>query len=120
MNGKEMVKIIDSILAERGMTQKEFCEMIGVQSSTMTGWRNGSTPTPRRIAAIEKCLGISFADYEKSEVDDETAQILQNIRERYDYRAVCKSAIGLSPSQAFEVAAFIERLKEGNEVVTSD
>lgn len=77
MNGKEMVKIIDSILAERGMTQKEFCEMIGVQSSTMTGWRNGSTPTPRRIAAIEKCLGISFSDYEKSDLREELREDLK-------------------------------------------
>ena len=86
-----MVKIIDSILAERGMTQKEFCEMIGVQSSTMTGWRNGSTPTPRRIAAIEKCLGISFADYEKSEQ-------LEDLRS--DLRILLSSAKDLPPSSA--------------------
>ena len=120
MDGRQIAKIIDDVLIERGMTQKEFCAQLGIQSSAMSMWRKGSMPKPERLKEIEKCLGISFADYEKSEMDDETAQILQNIRERYDYRAVCKSAIGLSPSQAFEVAAFIERLKEGNEVVTSD
>lgn len=109
MNGKEMVKIIDSILAERGMTQKEFCEMIGVQSSTMTGWRNGSTPTPRRIAAIEKCLGISFADYEKSEEPDELRQML---RDRQDLRILLHSAKDVPASSVYALISQLEKLKE--------
>ena len=112
MNGKEMVKIIDSILAERGMTQKEFCKMIGVQSSAMTGWRNGSTPTPRRIAAIEKCLGISFADYEKSDMDDETADLLQSIRERQDLRILLHSAKDVPASSIYALISQIEKMKE--------
>ena len=120
MDGRQVVKIIDEKLSELGMTQKEFCAQLGIQSSSMSAWRKGSMPKPERLKQIEKCLGISFADYEKSEMDDETAQILQTIRENYEYRAVCKSAIGLSPSQAYEAAAFIEKLKEGNKVVTSD
>lgn len=103
MNGKEMVKIIDSILAERGMTQKEFCEMIGVQSSTMTGWRNGSTPTPRRIAAIEKCLGISFTDYEKSDPREEL---------REDHKMLLKSVDGLPQSSVYEIIAEIHKRRE--------
>lgn len=110
MNGKEMVRIIDSILAERGMTQKEFCEMIGVQSSTMTGWRNGSTPTPRRIAAIEKCLGISFADYEKSELREEL---------REDLRILLHSASDLPPSSVYELIAEIHKRKEMGKVDSS-
>jgi transcriptional regulator with XRE-family HTH domain len=111
MNGKEMVKIIDSILAERGMTQKEFCEMIGVQSSAMTGWRNGSTPTPRRIAAIEKCLNISFADYEKSDPRE-------GLRE--DLQTLLRSAEDLPPSSVYELIAEIHRRKEMGNVDSSD
>ena len=110
MNGKEMVKIIDSILAERGMTQKEFCEMIGVQSSTMTGWRNGSTPTQRRIAAIEKCLGISFADYEKSDPREDL---------REDLRILLHSASDLPPSSVYELIAEIHKRKEMGKVDSS-
>ena len=105
-----MVKIIDSILAERGMTQKEFCEMIGVQSSTMTGWRNGSTPTPRRIAAIEKCLGISFADYEKSDPREDL---------REDLRILLHSASDLPPSSVYELIAEIHKRKEMGKVDSS-
>ena len=113
MTGKEMVKIIDSILAERGMTQKEFCELIGVQSSAMSGWRNGSTPTPRRVAAIEKCLGISFSDYEKSDRNNEADEVLQWIREDFSHRALFESAKGLTKEQAYAAASFIEKLKAG-------
>lgn len=121
MDGKTTARIVDSELASRGISKSEFYEKSGVSSATLSQWRTGKyDPTPDKLVQIEKCLGISFSDYEKSEMDDETAQILQNIRERYDYRAVCKSAIGLSPSQAYEVAAFIEKLKEGNEGVISD
>jgi transcriptional regulator with XRE-family HTH domain len=112
MNGKEMVKIIDSILAERGMTQKEFCEAIGIQSSSMSGWRKGSTPTPQRVAAIEKCLGISFADYEKSDMDDETADLLQSIRERQDLRILLHSAKDVPASSIYALISQIERMKE--------
>jgi transcriptional regulator with XRE-family HTH domain len=106
-----MVKIIDSILAERGMTQKEFCDQIGVQSSSMTGWRNGSTPTPRRVAAIEKCLGISFADYEKSDPRE-------GMRE--DLQTLLRSAEDLPPSSVYELIAEIHRRKEMGKVDSSD
>lgn len=84
--------------------------MIGVQSSTMTGWRNGSTPTPRRIAAIEKCLGISFADYEKSDPRDEL---------REDLRILLHSASDLPPSSVYELIAEIHKRKEMGKVDSS-
>jgi transcriptional regulator with XRE-family HTH domain len=103
MTGKEMVRIIDSILAERGMTQKEFCDQIGVQSSSMTGWRNGSTPTPRRVAAIEKYLGINFTDYEKSDPREDL---------RDDLRILLHSASDLPPSSVYALISQIEKMKE--------
>lgn len=111
VTGKDMVKVIDAILAERGMTQKEFCDLIGVQSSTMTGWRNGSTPTPRRMAAIEKCLGINFEDYEKPDPREEL---------REDLATLLRSAEDLPPSSVYELIAEIHRRKEMGKVDSSD
>ncbi len=70
-------------------------------------------PKPERIKQIEKCLGISFADYEKSEMDYETAEVLQWIREDFAHRALFESAKGLTKEQAYAAASFIERLKAG-------
>ena len=53
MDGRQLAKIIDEELFKRGMTQKEFCEAIGIQSSAMSAWRKGSMPRPERIAQIE-------------------------------------------------------------------
>lgn len=109
MNGKDMVKIIDSILAERDMTQKDFCSAIGIQSSAMSGWRKGSTPTPQRVAAIEQFLGISFADYEKSDESDELREML---RDRQDLRILLHSAKDVPASSVYALISQIEKMKE--------
>lgn len=114
VDGRQIAKIIDDVLVERGMTQKEFCAQLGIQSSAMSMWRKGSTPKPERLKQIEKCLGIRFSDYEKSEMDDETAEVLQWIREDYSYRALFESAKSLTKEQRLTAAAYIERLKAGD------
>jgi transcriptional regulator with XRE-family HTH domain len=111
MDGKEIVKIIDARLAELGMTQKEFCAQIGVQSSAMSAWRKGSMPNPQRIAAIEKCLGINFEDYEKSDPREEL---------REDLATLLRSAEDLPPSSVYELIAEIHRRKEMGKVDSSD
>ena len=113
MDGKTLTQIVDRILAERGISRLELCEAIGITSGAYTGWKKGSQPREDKIVAIEKYLGISFADYEKSEMDDETAAVLQWIREDFAHRALFESAKGLSTEQSYAVASYIERLKAG-------
>lgn len=113
MDGRQVVKIIDEKLSELGMTQKEFCAQLGIQSSAMSAWRKGSMPKPERLKQIEKCLGISFADYEKSDRDSETDKVLQWLREDFSHRALFESAKGLTKEQAYAAASFIEKLKAG-------
>ena len=67
MDGKAIARIIDSELASRGISKAEFYEKSGVSSATLSQWRTGKyDPTPDKLAKVEMCLGISFADYEKS------------------------------------------------------
>ena len=103
MDGKDIVKIIDARLVELGMTQKEFCAQIGVQSSAMSAWRKGSMPNPQRIAAIEKCLGISLGNYEKSDPREEL---------REDHKMLLKSVDGLPQSSVYEIIAEIHKRRE--------
>jgi transcriptional regulator with XRE-family HTH domain len=113
MNGKEVARIVDSELASRGMSKAEFYAQSGVSSATMSQWRTGKyEPTPERLAKIEKCLGISFAYYEKSEMDDETADLLQSIRERQDLRILLHSAKDVPASSVYALISQIERMKE--------
>lgn len=113
MNGKEVARIVDSELASRGMSKAEFYAQSGVSSATMSQWRTGKyEPTPERLAKIEKCLGISFADYEKSDMDDETADLLQSIRERQDLRILLHSAKDVPASSIYALISQIEKMKE--------
>ncbi len=103
MDGRQLAKIIDEELYRRGMTQKEFCETIGIQSSAMSAWRKGSMPRPERIAQIEKCLEISFSDYEKSDPREDL---------RDDLRILLHSASDLPPSSVYALISQIEKMKE--------
>lgn len=113
MNGKEVARIVDSELASRGISKADFYAQSGVSSATMSQWRTGKyEPTPERLAKIEKCLGISFADYEKSDMDDETADLLQSILERQDLRILLHSAKDVPASSIYALISQIERMKE--------
>lgn len=103
MDGRDIVKIIDDELSKRGMTQKEFCAELGIQSSAMSMWRKGSMPKPERLKQIEKCLGISFSDYEKSDPREEL---------REDHKMLLKSVDGLPQSSVYEIIAEIHKRRE--------
>lgn len=114
MDGLTLAKICDAECLKRGLSKTEFYKKIGLSAASFHGWKNGATPSQKYIDAIEQLFNIDLSEYENAQggMDEETASILQMIRENYGYRAVCRSAIDLTPAQAFEAAAFIEKLKE--------
>lgn len=103
MDGKTLTQITDRILAEKGITRLELCDAIGISSASYTGWKKGAQPRPEKIVAIEKYLGISFADYEKAEQ-------LEELRD--DLRILLRSAKDLPPSSVYSLIAQIEKEKE--------
>lgn len=109
MDGRQLVKIIDDKLAELGMTQKDFCAKLGIQSSAMSAWRKGSMPKPERLRQIEKCLGIDLSDYEKS---DETDELREMLRDRQDLRILLHSAKDVPASSIYALISQIEKMKE--------
>ena len=100
------------MLAERGIAKGKFYADIGISATALYGWKRGAEPKHETIAAVEKCLGISFADYEKSDMDDETADILQSIRERQDLRILLHSAKDVPASSIYALISQIEKMKE--------
>lgn len=110
MDGKAIARIIDSELASRGISKAEFYEDSGVSSATLSQWRTGKyDPTADKLAKIEKCLGISFADYEKSDESDELREML---RDRQDLRILLHSAKDVPASSVYALISQIEKLKE--------
>lgn len=111
MDGRDIVKIIDDELSKRGMTQKEFCAELGIQSSAMSMWRKGSMPKPERLKQIEKYLNIDLSDIEKSEESDELREML---RDRQDLRILLHSAKDVPASSVYALISQIEKMKEDN------
>lgn len=111
MTGQELVKILDIEMAERGMTQKDFCNALGIGSSAMSAWRKGSMPTPKRLADIERLLGINLEDYEQKDESEELREIL---RTRQDLRVLLHSAKDVPPSSVYMLIAQLEKEKESD------
>ena len=104
MDGKELTKIVDRLIAERGISRLELCNAIGISSAAYTGWKKGSQPREEKILAIEKFLGVKLSDYGTSE------DVRESLRE--DLRILLRSASDLPPSSVYQLIAQIEKEKE--------
>ena len=61
-NVQEMIKRIETILAEKGMSKEEFYSKSKVSSASFSQWNTGlHKPTPKKLFAIAECLGVSVA-----------------------------------------------------------
>lgn len=104
MDGRTIARIIDSELASRGISKQKFYDESGISSATLSQWRTGKyEPTADKIAKIEKCLNISFSDYEKSDPREEL---------REDHKMLLKSVDGLPQSSVYEIIAEIHKRRE--------
>jgi transcriptional regulator with XRE-family HTH domain len=110
MSGKEVVKIIENELFLKDISKKEFYEACGLNSATLSNWRNGVfSPSPAKLQIIEQYLGISFEDYEKQDEADELRDLL---RGRQDLRILLSSAKDVPASSVYALISQIEKLKE--------
>ena len=110
MDGKVFAKLIESALAEKGIKKGDFYEAVGISATAMYGWKNGAVPKKETVEAVEKYLGISFSDVEKSDPREEL---------REDLKTLLKSAEDLPPSSVYELIAEIHRRKEMGKVDSS-
>ena len=121
MDGRLVVKMVESALAQRGMSKGEFYEKSGISSATFSQWRTGQyEPSAANLKKIQDLLGIHFIEggrdptIEKTPFEKETDELLQSIRNRSDIRVLLRSASGLPPSSVYELVAQAEKEKERN------
>ena len=104
MDGKTVVRIVETLLAERRISRGDFYAQSGISSATFSQWRTGQyDPSQDKIAQIEKCLGVTLADYEKSDPRETL---------RDDLRVLLNSASDLPPSSVYALISQIEKMKE--------
>ena len=73
------------ILAQKGLSQKEFAKMIEVNEKTVTAWKkNNSLPPADKLSKISECLGVSF-DYLLTGKEYSGNALTENERELLEY-----------------------------------
>jgi transcriptional regulator with XRE-family HTH domain len=115
MTGQRFIEIVNPILEQRGMKKGDFCRAIGVSPNMYGNYAKGSTPRYSVIEATEKCLGIRFADYEKSEEtpnDEELNELLEELRNREDMRMLFKLAKSATADDVRQAVKIIEALRK--------
>ena len=123
MTGAEIVKVVQAELARKGISKAEFYEKTGISSATFSQWRTGKyNPTRDKIRAISNFLNINIdgiqpntASMLTTEIDPDTADLLQDLRDRRDLRTLLESARGVPPSSVYELIATLEKRKEMGE-----
>ncbi len=72
MNSREIVRIIETVLAEKGISKGQFYRDCGISSATFSQWRTGLYfPSYAAIKKIEEYLGISFGLYTNYSAEEE-------------------------------------------------
>ena len=69
------------------------------------------------VTAVEDYLGVKFSDVPKSrttEMDADTAELLDSIRNRPDLGVLLRSARDVPPSSVYQLVAQLEKEKEMN------
>ena len=57
---KSMIRRIESVLVQKGMSKEEFYTKSGVSSASYSQWNTGThKPTSKKIFAMAECLGVS-------------------------------------------------------------
>lgn len=99
----KFAEIIEVELKRQGKSKGEFYEAVGVSATALWGWKNGATPKKETVGRVEKYLGISFADIDKSDPREDL---------RDDLRILLHSASDLPPSSVYALISQIEKMKE--------
>ena len=115
MDGKELVRIIETTLAEKGITKAKFYEDTGISSAVFSNWRKGiNIPSEKNLYTVSRYLGLPIADgnaFAPVE-DDETIALRELLRDRQDLRILLNSANDMPVSSVYSLIAQIEKMKE--------
>lgn len=112
MDGKEFARWVETELSKRGIKKGDFHKEVGVSPTALYNWRRGKTPTQESIDAIENYFGIHFGESTPQSMDENTAELLESIRNRPDLGVLLRSAKDVPPSSVYELVSKIEKMKE--------
>ena len=120
----EVKDILKNRREELGLTMKEVAEKVGVSEGTISRWESGEISNMKRdkIVALANALQISPAVIMGWEIDepkayylnDETAQIAQEVFDDPDLRILFDASRNARPEDIRLAAEMLRRFKETN------
>lgn len=115
-----MYDIFEQLLQKKGLSTYKVAKETGIAQSVFSSWKNGiSSPKSDKMQKIADYLNVSV-DYlmngEQKEnayyLNDETAQIAQEIFENKNLRVLFDVARDTSPERLKAYTEFLQKLKE--------
>ena len=102
---------------EKGLTQVQLAEVLGVSQSTIASWENGKRrPDLEFLPTIAHFYGVSVSELYGSEdaqrtIDDEAWAIRERLRRDPSYRLLFSAADSATPEHLRAAAAMLKALE---------
>ncbi len=122
-----MYEIFEKLLKAHGVTAYRVAKETGVTTATLTSWKQGKyTPKPEKMQKIADYFGVSVEylmtgeekeDGKKYYLNDETAQVAQEIFENKELRALFDVQKDMEPDDLralHNMALALKRKERGN------
>lgn len=121
-----MYEIFSKLIQERGITPYKVSKDTGVSQSTLSDWKRGvSTPKQDKLQKIADYLGVSIdylmtgeeKDGDRYYINDETAQVAQEIFENKELRALFDVQKDMEPEDLkalHQMALALKRKERGD------
>lgn len=121
-----MYEIFSKLIQERGITPYKVSKDTGVSQSTLSDWKRGvSTPKQDKLQKIADYLGVSIdylmtgeeKDGDRYYLNDETAQVAQEIFENKELRALFDVQKNMDPEDLkalHQMALALKRKERGD------
>jgi len=113
--------IYKELCIANGISPSKAAEDIGLTAAHVSKWKKGSEPQASTILKIAKYFGVETsyftetkkdpADMEISEVEQESMELLEELRDNSDMRMLLHSAKNATPEQIRAVAEMLMKFK---------
>ncbi len=115
------VKIFETICEANGVSPSRVLDLIGMNRSSYTGWKQGAEPTNETKKKIADYFGITVrqlmsgetekASADQAQADEELAELLQEFRDSPELRTLFSVSRGATPEELRKYAEVIKALR---------
>lgn len=108
-DGVDIIRLIERLIEENGLTRERFCYMAGISTSTYAKWESGeAVPSVRKLVDASRVLGTTV-EYLLTG-DEELKDPFDNMSEEFLDRVLVQSLMELTPDEQEKVDSYAKGL----------